>query len=217
MHPVGFYDLRDTGATPVPVVSTAFRPIDPDELELNPFRVFTSMLTVDDERFFSRRPARPGSMPSSAAHPVRCRAAGTGAQATDNAGLSGHDADRFVELATAAFELVRRADGSRVVHRTGGHLGGRRRHRRVASTHINHLTPRVLDIDELYRPAAVAGDPDDRQDPGPTAMERTRCVVAPDVISRARRAAPVPSSRTAPSPWTPRECVSARWSSAASR
>jgi len=37
----------------VPVVSTAFRPTDRDELARNPFRVFTSLLTVDDERFFT--------------------------------------------------------------------------------------------------------------------------------------------------------------------
>ena len=35
MYPVGFYDLRDAHS-PVPVVSTAFRPIDPDELESQP-------------------------------------------------------------------------------------------------------------------------------------------------------------------------------------
>ena len=29
MHPVGFYDLRDASKSSVPVVSTAFRPIDP--------------------------------------------------------------------------------------------------------------------------------------------------------------------------------------------
>ena len=52
MYPVGFYDLRDA-ASPVPVVSTAFRPTDPDELERNPFRVFTSMLATTDARFFS--------------------------------------------------------------------------------------------------------------------------------------------------------------------
>ncbi len=52
MYPVGFYDLRDAHS-PVPVVSTAFRPIDPDELEHNPFRVFTSMLATADPRFFS--------------------------------------------------------------------------------------------------------------------------------------------------------------------
>jgi uncharacterized glyoxalase superfamily metalloenzyme YdcJ len=51
MYPVGFYDLREA-ASPVPVVSTAFRPIDADELAHNPFRVFTSMLATADTRFF---------------------------------------------------------------------------------------------------------------------------------------------------------------------
>ena len=51
MYPVGFYDLRDA-ASPVPVVSTAFRPVDDDELARNPFRVFTSMLATGDRRFF---------------------------------------------------------------------------------------------------------------------------------------------------------------------
>ena len=52
MHPVGFYDLRDAGAAAVPVVSTAFRPVDPAELAVNPFRVFVSVLVTDDRRFF---------------------------------------------------------------------------------------------------------------------------------------------------------------------
>src|SRR6188472_2375638 len=52
MHPVGFYDLRDASTSSVPVVSTAFRPIDAEELARNPFRVFTSMLVHDDRRFF---------------------------------------------------------------------------------------------------------------------------------------------------------------------
>ena len=47
MYPVGFYDLREA-ASPIPVVSTAFRPVEPDELARNPFRVFTSMLTAAD-------------------------------------------------------------------------------------------------------------------------------------------------------------------------
>ncbi len=51
MVPVGYYDLRDA-VSPVPVVSTAFRPIDADELARNPFRVFTSMLALEDPRFF---------------------------------------------------------------------------------------------------------------------------------------------------------------------
>src|SRR5260370_29379484 len=50
MVPVGYYDLRDA-VSPVPVVSTAFRPIDSDELARNPFRVFTSLLALRDSRF----------------------------------------------------------------------------------------------------------------------------------------------------------------------
>src|SRR5689334_6009296 len=53
MRPVGFYDLREAAASSaVPVVSTAFRPVDEGELALNPFRVFTSMLVPADRRFF---------------------------------------------------------------------------------------------------------------------------------------------------------------------
>ena len=52
MHPVGCYDLRDAGPAPLPVVSTAFRPVDEGELAANPFRVFTSVLVPEDRRFF---------------------------------------------------------------------------------------------------------------------------------------------------------------------
>ena len=52
MHPVGCYDLRDAEPAPLPVVSTAFRPVDRDELARNPFRVFTSLLVPEDRRFF---------------------------------------------------------------------------------------------------------------------------------------------------------------------
>ena len=68
MYPVGFYDLRE--ATPaIPAVSTAFRPLAREELAQNPFRVFTSLLVVDDQRFFDER-SRPTCGRSSV--PVRC-------------------------------------------------------------------------------------------------------------------------------------------------
>jgi uncharacterized glyoxalase superfamily metalloenzyme YdcJ len=51
MLPVGYYDLR-SAASPIPVVSTAFRPIEANELARNPFRVFTSMLATRDPRYF---------------------------------------------------------------------------------------------------------------------------------------------------------------------
>jgi uncharacterized glyoxalase superfamily metalloenzyme YdcJ len=44
MYPVGYYDLSVAG---LPVHSTAFRPIEKEELAHNPFRVFTSLLRTD--------------------------------------------------------------------------------------------------------------------------------------------------------------------------
>lgn len=44
MEPVGYYDLTEAN---VPVHSTAFRPVGAEELALNPFRVFTSLLRLD--------------------------------------------------------------------------------------------------------------------------------------------------------------------------
>lgn len=150
MYPVGFYDLRDTGTVAVPVVSTAFRPIDEDELERNPFRVFTSMLTVDDDRFFSADLRERLEQFLGARTLFDDELLALAERAADDAGLPGEDADRFVTLAAAAFELsaepTDRAwhDELALISAVAADIGG------VASTHINHLTPRVLDIDALY-------------------------------------------------------------------
>ncbi len=151
MSPVGFYDLRDASSSSVPVVSTAFRPTDRDELARNPFRVFTSLLTVDDERFFT-----PDVQAGLDERLARRRLFGPelltlADRSVADDGLPADDADRFVALATAVFELstepVDRGWYSTLAAISGvaADIGG------VGSTHINHLTPRVLDIDELYR------------------------------------------------------------------
>lgn len=157
MYPVGFYDLRDTGSVAVPVVSTAFRPIDEGELGLNPFRVFTSMLTVDDDRFFSAdlRVRLETFLGKRTLFGEELLA--LAARATADKGLDGPDADRLIELATAAFRLsdeptdrawyTELAEISSVAADIGG----------VTRTHINHLTPRVLDIDELYHRLQARG------------------------------------------------------------
>jgi uncharacterized glyoxalase superfamily metalloenzyme YdcJ len=150
MHPVGFYDLRDAGAAAVPVVSTAFRPVDAGELAANPFRVFTSVLTTDDRRFFDadleadvvafleRRRLFPDELLDLAAAAERV------------GGLGATDAERFLELATAAFALssepIDRTWYERLEQVSGvaADIAG------VTTTHVNHLTPRVLDIDALY-------------------------------------------------------------------
>lgn len=150
MHPVGFYDLRDASASSVPVVSTAFRPVDPEELARNPFRVFTSMLAADDPRFFDedlqrrlrqfvgRRSLFPEELLE-----LADRAAAEG-------GLEDDDAERLLRLATRSFELSDEpVDHAwyrelEAVSAVASDIGG------VTTTHINHLTPRVLDIDDLY-------------------------------------------------------------------
>jgi uncharacterized glyoxalase superfamily metalloenzyme YdcJ len=151
MHPVGFYDLREAARSAVPVVSTAFRPVDADELAANPFRMFTSVLVTDDRRFFdaelqrrldaflARRELFPPELLDLADRAV---AAG---------GLDDERAEHFLKLATDSFALsgepVDRAwyHELEAISSVAADIGG------VTSTHINHLTPRVLDIDELYR------------------------------------------------------------------
>lgn len=156
MYPVGFYDLRDA-ASPVPVVSTAFRPIDSIELAHNPFRVFTSMLATADTRFFPaelrRRierfvEARQLFDPALIAEARRIAADG---------GADRERGERFVAAAASAFALTRVPIDRRwytelsAVSAVAADIAG------VTSTHINHLTPRVLDIDELYRRMTARG------------------------------------------------------------
>jgi uncharacterized glyoxalase superfamily metalloenzyme YdcJ len=152
MYPVGFYDLREAATeAAVPVVSTAFRPVAADELAANPFRMFTSLLVTDDRRFFSaslqarldrflsrRMLFQPGLL----ALAERAIAGG---------GLPDDAADQFLDLATEAFSLspqpISRAWYAELeaVSAVAADIGA------VSTTHINHLTPRVLDIDDLYR------------------------------------------------------------------
>lgn len=155
MSPVGFYDLRGSQKTSLPIVSTAFRPTTKEALAINPFRVFTSVLVTDDRRYFdadlqtsldeflSRRELFPDSVVDLARRAER------------DGGLDGSETEGpaadFLRGATACFELsaepVDRAWYERLARISGvaADIGG------VTSTHINHLTPRVLDIDDLYR------------------------------------------------------------------
>ena len=149
MLPVGYYDLR-TADSPIPVVSTAFRPVDTDELARNPFRVFTSLLATGDPRFFDaglrarveaflarRRLFDPEML-------ARARAI------ADDGGCEAGAAPAFVAAAVASFALSREPidrawyDELSRVSAVAADIAG------VGSTHINHLTPRVLDIDDLY-------------------------------------------------------------------
>jgi uncharacterized glyoxalase superfamily metalloenzyme YdcJ len=156
MYPVGFYDLRDA-TSPVPVVSTAFRPIEEDQLARNPFRVFTSMLATSDPRFFPtelRGRVERFVVNRKLFDPALIAEA---RRIADDAGADPDRAERFVAAAVATFALSREPidrgwyeELSRV-SAVAADIAG------VATTHINHLTPRVLDIDELYRRMTARG------------------------------------------------------------
>jgi uncharacterized glyoxalase superfamily metalloenzyme YdcJ len=150
MVPVGYYDLRSANS-PIPVVSTAFRPIDAGELARSPFRVFTSMLATRDPRYFDA-----GLRTRVEAFVARRQLFDPDllARARLIAADGGCDADAargFVAAAVAAFALSAEPidkswyDELSRVSAVAADIAG------VTSTHINHLTPRVLDIDELYR------------------------------------------------------------------
>ncbi|MGE8287123.1 MAG: VOC family protein [Stenotrophomonas sp.] len=143
MQPVGYYDLSVAG---VPVHSTAFRPVDGESLNRNPFRVFTSLLRlelIDDEalrtqaaQILSRRNIfTPGVLQLIE-------------QCERDGGLVEDDAWRFV---VEALETFRWHNEATVSLQTYHALHGA--HRLVADVvsfrgpHINHLTPRTLDID----------------------------------------------------------------------
>ncbi|MEV5750713.1 VOC family protein [Actinoallomurus sp. NPDC052308] len=150
MYPVGYYDLREAAGSSVPVVSTAFRPVDEAELAANPFRVFTSMLVTGDRRFFDEDLERRLGEFLGARRLFPPRLLELADRAEAEGGLDDQAAEEFLTLATAAFELSREpvsrswyAELERVSS-VAADIGG------VPSTHVNHLTPRVLDIDALY-------------------------------------------------------------------
>ncbi|MNM39533.1 hypothetical protein D3C81_503130 [compost metagenome] len=143
MYPVGYYDLSVAG---VPVHSTAFRPLTAAALALNPFRVFTSLLRlelIEDEVLRAQSAeilARRRIFTDDALALID--------QAEREGGLTQADAERFVEQALETF----RWHGDATVDLPTYHAL-HKAHRLVADVvsfrgpHINHLTPRTLDID----------------------------------------------------------------------
>ena len=143
MHPVGYYDLAVAG---VPVHATAFRPVDAAALARNPFRVFTSLLRlelIEDAALREEAAAILGAReiftPRALALIERFEQAG---------GLSADEAAAFV---AEALETFRWHSEATVSHATYQALLSA--HRLIADVvcfrgpHINHLTPRTLDID----------------------------------------------------------------------
>lgn len=145
MVPVGYYDLSTAG---VPVHSTAFRPVDDASLKRNPFRVFTSLLRLD---LIAEEALRDEAEKVLATRRIfTARAVELVEKAEREGGLEASDAASFVQQVLETFRWHDKAIvGSELYKRL------HRAHRLIADVvsfrgpHINHLTPRTLDIDAV--------------------------------------------------------------------
>jgi len=145
MVPVGYYDLSQAG---VPVHSTAFRPVSYEALRRNPFRIFTSLLRLELIDDIPLREKAAAILAQRDIFTPRCRA--LMAQHQQQGGLSEADADAFVHeaLETFRWHALSTVDSA-------DYQALSQQHRLIADVvcfpgcHINHLTPRTLDIDRV--------------------------------------------------------------------
>lgn len=169
MFPVGYYDLSTAG---VPVHSTAFRPVGGESLSHNPFRVFTSLLRLDlitDEKL------REEAATVLASRKIFTNeAVSLVEKAERDGGLDKADAARLVAELLETFRWHQHAIVSPDMYKRLHDA-----HRLVADVvsfkgpHINHLTPRTLDIDRAQSlmpqkgiaPKAVVEGPPTRKCP----------------------------------------------------
>ena len=166
MHPVGYYDLS---VVDFPLHGTAFRPITDDALAANPFRVFTTVLRPDlissptvrqtatdilsRRRLFSARLIQIMDL-AEASGPTR--------------NLPPSLADELIVESLQVFKWHSRSTVPQAIY-----LALKAAHPMVAdivcfpSAHINHLTPRTLDIDAVQAAMVRQGLPAKEQIEGP--------------------------------------------------
>ncbi|XIU15747.1 VOC family protein [Escherichia coli] len=145
MYPVSYYDLSQAG---VPVHSTAFRPIDDASLARNPFRVFTSLLRLElIENEILRQKAAEILRQRDIFTP-RCRQLLE--EYEQQGGFNETQAQEFVQEALETFRWHQSATVDEETYRALHN-----ENRLIADVvcfpgcHINHLTPRTLDIDRV--------------------------------------------------------------------
>jgi uncharacterized glyoxalase superfamily metalloenzyme YdcJ len=145
MFPVSYYDLSQAG---VPVHSTAFRPVDDSSLARNPFRVFTSLLRLEliDNAVLRKRAA--SILAKRDIFTPRCRE--LIARHEKQGALTEAEAQEFVREALETFRWHQHATVDQETYQALHD-----EHRLIADVvcfpgcHINHLTPRTLDIDRV--------------------------------------------------------------------
>jgi len=145
MFPVGYYDLVPSG---VPVHSTAFRAIETEALNQCPFRVFTSLLRLElIDHVELRTTAEQVLAKRQIFTPL---ALALTEKFEQQGGLNAEDARLFVEQVLETFRWHTEAPVSQSLYQALHD-----QHRLIADVvafkgpHINHLTPRTLDIDAV--------------------------------------------------------------------
>ncbi|WP_236192423.1 MULTISPECIES: 2-oxoadipate dioxygenase/decarboxylase HglS [Pseudomonas] len=155
MAPVGYYDLSSAG---VPVHSTAFRAVHEQSLHVSPFRVFTSLLRLE---LIDNLPLRELAQGILAKRQIFTpRVLELIARCERDGGLNEADAGEFVREALHTFrwhhDATVTAEQYQQLHD---------QHRLIADVvafkgpHINHLTPRTLDIDAIQAGMPAKGIP----------------------------------------------------------
>lgn len=158
MHPVDYYDLSIAS---IPVHSTAFRAIDLNAINISPFRVFTSLLRIDliensELRKLTKQLLGKRQIFSKALLSLIT-------ESEKNNGLTNTQAKEFIQK---AIEVFRWHQDALVNKNTYEKLN--QSHRLIADVvsfkgpHINHLTPKIYDIDlaqqELHKQGFKAKD-----------------------------------------------------------
>ncbi|WP_409277529.1 2-oxoadipate dioxygenase/decarboxylase HglS [Pseudomonas defluvii] len=170
MQPVGYYDLSPAG---VPVHSTAFRAVHEQSLHISPFRVFTSLLRLELIDNPQLRELARGILAKRQIFTPR--ALSLIEQFERDGGLNDVDAREFVEQALHTFRWHNTATVTAEQYRQLHD-----QHRLIADVvafkgpHINHLTPRTLDIDAIQVGMPAKGIPPKAVIEGPP---RRRCPI----------------------------------------
>jgi len=155
MKPVGYYDLS---VASVPVHATAFRPVGREALASNPFRVFTSLLRlelIEDEALRAKAKAALDKR-----NIFTPEAVALTQKAEKDGGLTADDAAAFVAQVLETFRW--HAEACIDAETFDALINA---HRLIADVvsfkgpHINHLTPRTLDIDTAQDTMIAQGLP----------------------------------------------------------
>lgn len=168
MHPVGYYDLTEPPAK-LPIHATCFRSLDLESLSVNPFRVFVSLLRPE---YISASLRSKASTILSRRNIFSSRCLELIETAERQSGLHANQMQEFIHegletfkwRGTATVSLSEYKDLSAESPLLADIVA-------FPGPHINHLTPRTLDIDQVQVQMEKQGIPMKEVIEGPPARE----------------------------------------------